>query len=173
MNVTSIESCYEALRRLFFVLFFLFLFFFFLFLVFFFFLLVLLVLLAVFDFVFLALFRLFVQIADAFFTQEHLGAAVGGAQAEGVFIVVTHEAAHLFTSIEYDDDRNCGLHQLFHVPALHPGALDARGRSLFHRFLFAFGRALLALLPTYRFTEFTGFGAEFTASARFPRLSPE
>src|SRR5262249_8438620 len=60
----------------------------------------------------LALLRLFIQITYAFFTQEHLRAAVGGAEAEGVFVVVAHETAHSFAGVEHDDDRDLGGHQL-------------------------------------------------------------
>src|SRR5262245_41502051 len=64
----------------------------------------------------LALLRLFVQITYAFFTQEHLRAAVGGAEAEGVFVIVTNETSHLFAGVEHDNDRDLGGHQLFHIP---------------------------------------------------------
>src|SRR5262245_65522191 len=64
----------------------------------------------------LALLRLFVQIAYAFFTQEHLRAAVGGAEAEGVFVVVAHETAHSFAGVEHDDDRYLGGQLLFYIP---------------------------------------------------------
>src|SRR5882672_1304086 len=99
-------------------------------------LLLLLLLLLVFFLVKLALLRLFVQIAYAIFTQEHLRAAVGGSEAEGVFVVVAHETAHLFAGVEYDDDRDPGGHQLFHVPGFHAGALDGRRRSFIHDFFF-------------------------------------
>src|SRR5262252_7863661 len=128
----------------------------------------------------LALLRLFVQITYAFFTQEHLRAAVGGAEAEGFFVVVAHETAHLFAGVEYDDDGDLGGHQLFHVPGFHACALDSLRRSFLHDFLFAFGRALLALLRAGCFTEFTTrLASEFTtaefttAPARLTRLTPE
>src|SRR5215510_16253998 len=114
----------------------------------------------------LALFRLFVQITYAFFTQEHLRAAVGGAQAECVFVVVAHETAHLFAGVEHYDDGDRGGHQLFHVPGFHACALDGLRRSFLHDFLFAFGRALLALLTAGCFTEFARLASEFTAPAR-------
>src|SRR5215813_3454771 len=127
----------------------------------------------------LALLRLFVQITYAFFTQEHLRAAVGRAEAECVFVVVAHETAHSFAGVEHDDDRDLGGHQLFHVPGFHAGALDGLRRSILHYFLFAFGRALLALLRAAgRSAELPAaassrLAAEFTASARLSLLSPE
>src|SRR5262249_24430627 len=139
--------------------------------------LILFLLLTVVFLVKLALLRLFVQIAYAIFTQEHLRAAVGGAEAEGVFVVVAHETAHFFAGVEHDDDRDPGGHQLFHIPGLHAGPLDGLRGSLLHDFLFAFGRALLTLLRAAgRSTELTAsprLAAEFTAPARLARLSTE
>src|SRR5215813_6910325 len=122
----------------------------------------------------LALLRLFVQITYAFFTQEHLRAAVGRAEAEGFFVVVAHETAHLFAGVEYDDDGDLGGHQLFHVPGFHACALDGLRRSFLHDFLFALGRALLALLRASCFTEFpTRLSSEFPTSAWLTLLPPE
>src|SRR5262245_29074202 len=117
--------------------------------------------------------RLFVQIAYAFFTQEHLRAAVNGADAEGVFVIVAHEAAHLFAGVEHDDYGDLGGHQLFHVPGFHACALDGLRRSFLHDFLFAFLRTLLALLRAGCLTELPpGLASEFTAPAARLTLFP-
>src|SRR5262245_20941855 len=94
----------------------------------------------------LALLRFLVQITYAVFTQEHLRAAVGGAEAEGVFVVVAHETTHLFAGVEHNDDRDLGGHQLFHVPGFHACALDGLRRSFLYDFLFAFWRSFLTFL---------------------------
>src|SRR5262249_14530704 len=122
----------------------------------------------------LALLRFFVQITYAFFTQEHLRAAVGGAEAEGVFVVVAYETTHSFAGVAHDDDPDLGGYQLFHVPGFHAGALYGLRRTLLHDFLFAFGRALLALLRAGRLTEFPPrLASEFTAPAWLTLLPPE
>src|SRR5215475_968398 len=114
----------------------------------------------------LALLRLFVQITYAFFTPEPLRAAVGGAEAEGFFVVVAHETAHFFAGVEYDDDGNLGGHQLFHVPGFHACALDGLRRSFLNDFLFAFWRSFLTLLRAGWSTELTSrLAAEFTSPA--------